>query len=358
MSWLFSRALVEAFSAGISLDGDASAPLNVMPTARQFWHRDKMMDVCQRSPFGLTWRALTDDHGAALLTSYLAGFPVRTSAPVAKARASQESAADCGESLRGSLAKWDRATYSWRTHQRSLDGEWELFSETWPRWGMMRDGACWERRTPSGVLEIRARIMSAIESGFLRLPTPRVADGTRYGTAPKDTWKMGMTANLLRDYVQRFPTPLKQDAKHHPKNWEARMNSNQFVLPDVVGMLEASGAQRFPTPMSRDWKSAGVSVGGQQRRTSPNLETIVMKLEPQRYATPASSDGTRGGKMITEGMSGQSLCQQIGGPLNPEFHEWLMGWPIGWTELATPATDRFQRWCALHGKSSPKEKIE
>jgi len=66
MSWLFSRALVEGFSAGTCSAGGACAPLNVMPTRRPFWHRDKMMDVCLRSPFGLTWRALTVEQSRTL----------------------------------------------------------------------------------------------------------------------------------------------------------------------------------------------------------------------------------------------------------------------------------------------------
>jgi hypothetical protein len=46
----------------------------------------------------------------------------------------------------------------------------------------------------------------------------------------------------------------------------------------------------------------------------------------------------------------QPLNAQIGGPLNPEWCEWFMGWPIGWTALQPLATDRFQSWLAAHGK--------
>jgi len=306
MSWHYSQALEAAYLGANSLDGAPCALWKSMPSAPDDSCSDKMKGTCHRSPFGMMFVPSMDVDGGELLKWYRAVFLVRTSVPAARAQESRESEADCGKRCRASLARWDRATCSWRTHQYSLLGDLELFSETWPRWGMMRDGECWELPTPSGVLAIRARITSAIESGFLRLPTPRVADGERYGTAPKDSWNRQMTANLLRDYVQRFPTP-----------------------------------------QSRDWKDSGMKQGG---RHSPNLGTIVMQLEAQRYATPASSDGTRGGTMITEKMSGQSLRQQVGGPLNPEFHEWLMGWPIGWTASAPLATDRFRQWLSLHGK--------
>lgn len=35
---------------------------------------------------------------------------------------------------------------------------------------------------------------------------------------------------------------------------------------------------------------------------------------------------------------------QVGGLLNPEFCEWLMGVPIGWTDLKPLATELFREW--------------
>lgn len=37
------------------------------------------------------------------------------------------------------------------------------------------------------------------------------------------------------------------------------------------------------------------------------------------------------------------------GQLNPEWVEWLMGWPIGWTELGPLEMDRFHEWQQQHG---------
>jgi hypothetical protein len=39
----------------------------------------------------------------------------------------------------------------------------------------------------------------------------------------------------------------------------------------------------------------------------------------------------------------------VGGNMNPAWVEWLMGWPLGWTDLHVSATDRFRQWCASHG---------
>jgi hypothetical protein len=37
-----------------------------------------------------------------------------------------------------------------------------------------------------------------------------------------------------------------------------------------------------------------------------------------------------------------------GGPLNPAWVEWLMGWPLGWTDLKPLATDKY-----LHAQPKP-----
>lgn len=44
-----------------------------------------------------------------------------------------------------------------------------------------------------------------------------------------------------------------------------------------------------------------------------------------------------------------NLGEVVGGPLNPNWIEWLMGWPIGWTDLQPLAMDKFQEWRQQHG---------
>jgi hypothetical protein len=39
---------------------------------------------------------------------------------------------------------------------------------------------------------------------------------------------------------------------------------------------------------------------------------------------------------------------------NPLLTEWLMGWPLSWTDLRPLETDKFQRWQQWHGASCPR----
>ena len=50
--------------------------------------------------------------------------------------------------------------------------------------------------------------------------------------------------------------------------------------------------------------------------------------------------------LITEAVKAE---QKIDGRLNPEWVEWLMGWPMGWTELRPLEMDRFHEWSRWHG---------
>tara|TARA_R110000824_G_scaffold20457_4_gene76997 strand:- start:892 stop:1170 length:279 start_codon:yes stop_codon:yes gene_type:complete len=40
----------------------------------------------------------------------------------------------------------------------------------------------------------------------------------------------------------------------------------------------------------------------------------------------------------------------LGGHANPDWIEWLMGWPIGWTGTRPLETAKFRRWLRSHGR--------
>jgi hypothetical protein len=147
MSWLYSQALVEEYLGENSLDGERSAPLNGNLIQQAYCAPDKMTAFSRLSRFGMTYKPLTEDRGAELLTLYLAAFHAKTSAQQDEATAWTESAAECGTTWRGWLAKYDPATSLWRTAQCSLHEEEQESLQTLPRWGMTRNGLLWELPT-------------------------------------------------------------------------------------------------------------------------------------------------------------------------------------------------------------------
>ena len=255
MSWLYSRALEEAYSAAKSSDGGQSAPSRSTNTPAMHLSHGKTTERSRLSRFGTTCELLTDDRGEELLTWFLEASRARTSALREPAKDSMAKGAVSGAKWRALSVKYDHATSSWRTHRCLFDGDLIESLQTLPKWGSMRSGELWELTTPA-------------------LPT----DGSACGY---------------------WPTPTVHGNNNAPKPGTKR------------GTGLAAAVKIWPTPV--------VSAAN----------TIKTKRDrPQ----------------------GMRLDETVGGHLNPEWVEWLMGWPIGHTGLEPLETARYREWLRWHGE--------
>jgi len=236
-------------------DTDASAPLKSSHTHKPCSLPDSEIKHSSLSRFGMTCKHLTEDRGAELLTSWLAGFPVRTSALPEKAQDLMVSVVDCGATSPASLARYDPATHSLKTAQCSLNEDLTGCCVTLPRSGLMRNGVCFQHQ----IVELHT---SEIESGF-------------------------------------WPTPTRDSATQRTKRYAQG------------GMPLSAAVTMFPTPTARDWKSGKASAATMAKNSRP-------------------------------------LSEQIGGLLNPDWVEWLIGWPIGHTDLKPLETGRLAEWRLQH----------
>ena len=236
--------------------------------------KDKLMDVSKTSPFGLwTSENLTDESLQCikewLMSSAQDSLASHSQSPESK----QEKTTHviCGLKQYDPYALLDPDTASWRTCQVSyLTNTLELFSETFPKQGMMHDGKLY--RQP----KLEGRI-SEIGCGL-------------------------------------WPTPQNRDFRtgegHRWENPEERSRN----LNDSVAHSE--GYKVWPTPKRP-------SGGGQIERTTPGGG--IRKLE-------------------------DAISQEVGyntGQLNPDWVEWLIGWPIGWTSLEPLPEGNFKDWLEM-----------
>ena len=309
MSWLFSQALVEEFSEAICLDGEQSVPLNGNNTQLAYCAPDKMTGFSRLSRFGMTYKPLTENRGEELLTLYRGVFLVRTSQPQGEVQGLMENDQECGEKWRGSFTKYDPSSCSWKTHQCSLLGDLDEFSETWPQWGLMRDGECWEQRT----LE---RSIRGTESGL----SPNGVDSFH---TPNCTGLDGgsNSRKALKKRTEKWPTPTSSDWMN-PKQNGIEFTNNRFVrtslttgvkfgakLSDAVN-LEMK--KKWPTPQASDNRDRGnMSNAVVQRRIAIGKQVLL-----SQSVSPTS------------------------GQLNPTWVEWLMGWPQEWTDLKPLEMDK------------------
>ena len=106
---------------------------------------------------------------------------------------------------------------------------------------------------------------------------------------------------------------------------------------------EGSGSW-LPTPTA---SRAGYNKSrGPNGKIQPSLDYMARH---NTWPTPTASDST-GGQRAASKQGGANLREALGGPLNPTWVEWLMGWPIGWTDLEPLGTGRFQKWLEEHGR--------
>lgn len=270
------------------LDGEPSVPSNSTATVPAYLCGDKTKEISRLSRFGMTLQPLTADRGEALLTSFLEGFRVLTSVSQEEAQESKAKSPASGVRWRELSVKYDQDLSSWRTHQCLFQEVLEESSLTLPRWGLMQNGELSERTTPQ-------HLTSETESGC-------------------------------------WPTP----------------SANNYEQTDVDKLLERR--ERI--------KSQGINGNG----FGLTLANAVQIQERKTWATPRTSDykscGPVGSKSHHHMTEKQYLCAQVKeedqptGHLNPTWVEWLMGWPIGWTDSKPLETDRFQQWWNSHGKHS------
>ena len=315
MSWLFSRVLVEEYLGENSLDGEQSVQSNGNHTQLAYCAPDKMTVFSKVSRFGMTFKPLTENLGEELLTLYLEDFHARTLAQQEKGPGLTESEAECGEKWQGSFTKYSPDSRSWKTHQCSLLGDLEPFLETWPRWGLMRDGECWEQPT----LEQTIRETGSGLSQKI-WPTPVASDTSLRNTK----YKQGGTPLSLAVKIWPTPTASTGGAGKNPNNPRGIYQGNAL----------ATAVMTWPTPIAQDAKHSGYAKTGSGKAKKLSYEVI-------KFPTPTCHNSKEGAYPSEHKRNAPSLATHAGGKLNPTWVEWLMGWPLEWTDLKPLETDKF-----------------
>ena len=288
------------------------------------------------------------------LMSSLADSPASPS-PLQEKRKEKTTAETCGPKHLPSFAQYDRDTRCWRTSQVSwLTHTLDEYLEIWPRAGLMLNGVCYpqpnaERRisaTGSGFIATPTAKANQLSPSMMRhascrkmLPTPStVDDGAFFNTSlgaqaqPRPTLGAMAKHNL-------WPTPTTPTGGGERSKDRAGTGSLAYMAR--TGML-------WPTPRSSP---------NENRQTKPTPSQLAGKhgrslAAEVNWPTASSSDwkgsskaGQRRGQLTDPAMG----VIQAGGKLNPTWVEWLMGWPLGWTDLKPLEMDKFQQWLEQHG---------
>lgn len=288
----------EEFSAECFSDIEPFVRSRLSLTAEKSCCNASGTESCPGFRSGTMCEPSTAGRGAGSSMSCAAGFPARTSALPGKARESTANGPDFGRKWRESLARYDPGSRSWKTRQCLLLGGLEEFSETFPKWGSMRDGELFRQPTP---------VLRTCGSGSGYWPTPLTQDAKHSGYAKSGPGQ----ADKLSYAVVRWPTPTKSDGMGGPGTSGRKGGLN---LRTAV----KSPTRRIPTPTKDDATNSLLPISQIKRNSIP-------------------------GMCLREG-------ELPGGSLNPTWVEWLMGWPIEWTALRPLEMARFRQWRHSHGE--------
>ena len=127
----------------------------------------------------------------------------------------------------------------------------------------------------------------------------------------------------LARYVALYPTPRANDG-------EKRGN----VSPDPRNGLPGY-VRMWPTPTAGQCGMTA-TTGGRPIEKSTKLTTQVWLEEQAKLFPTPRVGGSQGSSPV--GDKHGDLAARVGGQLNPTWVEWLMGFPVGWTDLSVSET--------------------
>ena len=277
MSWHYLQEQ-DPSSVPCCTGGEPYAPLKSKITHAEFFCNGKLTAAYLDSLCGTTSKPLTANLGVDGFQSCLGAGHVLTYPQPEKAQGLKESSQDSGQKWPESLAKYDRATSSWRTAPCSLFEDSVESLAIFPKWGTTRNGELWERTASDRLI----------------------------------------TANVFGAFRK----------------------SNQDKQQATTGNSSA--------PIAENGRTHSIMKCG----------TIAIGVAPETWLTPTANEdaaGTPKGKMQKmlgnhPMIRGTTPEEWKCGTLNPEWVEWLMGWPIGWTDLKPLATVRYQQWQRWHSR--------
>jgi len=155
----------------------------------------------------------------------------------------------------------------------------------------------------------------------------RSCDSLMYYDHSSSSWKM-CQQSLLEDLL---PLPKKL-----PKEAMIR-DGVLYPLVKLAHPIKEKDGGYLPTPTA---SSYGTQKSRPNNKARPSLETMARK---NLWPTPTARDYKDNGKSPAElARNSKTLATHAGGQLNPQWVEWLMGYPVGWTELKDSVMQWYQ----------------
>lgn len=139
------------------------------------------------------------------------------------------------------------------------------------------------------------------------------------------SWRMSEDISLWGDY---------KSLESLPKSGTTR-NGVLYQQPEWVRPIDENASSSWPTPIASSGMSEDIStVRKRLDNGTPYKGRLVEAVA--KWPTPTTMDSGNPlppRKKNKKGGQKPPLVSVVGGKLNPVWVEWLMGFPLGWTDL-------------------------
>ena len=137
--------------------------------------------------------------------------------------------------------------------------------------------------------------------------------------------------------------------------WGMTVSGVLFQHPTAERPINETGSGLWPTPTCNMVSGGGnhLSPSVTQRGHGLNLIGAVTK-----WPTPTAHNAKETNAPSEANRNEPTLASRVGGHLNPTWVEWLMGWPLGWTDLKPLEMDKFHAWQQQHSVSYQESDAE
>ena len=361
MAWLFVPGLVGSNSGSTSPNPDIELWVSLSgkheqrPLSWREWRTRRWVKLLS----GTTLAPSTADAGVdAWISSLRASRASRSASP--DSNGESRTSATCGRTLPGSLARYALRGYCSKTspvsQQPSLlmdEAPSKPSTTTFASWVTKSRGTSSQRQrwgrhifasasslpgdwptpnTPSGGANTES---TATHTGGLDLegavalwPTPDAGVRTGFNRSESE----GATNRpLLAEAAKMWPTPRAEDSE---------ATGAHRGMPDTLNAAAGHWpSDNWATPTRGIAEKGGHSESALTRQDGKSrmdlLDNQAVYFQPFRPAETTADAGVR------SSASTRTLPRR----LNPDFVEWLMGWPIGWTVPGSPLPEtEWSRW--------------
>ena len=136
----------------------------------------------------------------------------------------------------------------------------------------------------------------------------------------------------------------KTDGLQQGKSF-AKYDHGSACWKTSLGLFPSDTSEKF----SGTWPKWGSMRNGELFQQPQPVQTMFVRGSGY-LPTPTAHNAKEGAYPAEYARNTPTLAAVLGGKISPSRTEWMMGWPIDWTDLQPLAMGRWESWQLAHGR--------